>query len=439
MRQLGDGLEMRPKLNYRRPALFGIFVLVVLLGGGFAWASIAEISGAVIASGTVIVEGKPKSVQHLDGGIVKSLHVNAGDQVTKDQLLVMLDDTSIAANLAIYERRLVEGIVRQERLGAELRGQNKFAPPTKLAILLKLGDLTGSMEQQMSLLQARMMTRESQLGQFDQKIEQFGNQITGVKALKKEKKIQIDTYTEELTPLIPLMQRGLVAKKRVMALERAKAELRGQIAEHGSEVSRLQNSISETRIAKLQVNREFRERVVTEVEKNDARIDELRQQMEATRKQLARVAIRAPVAGIVHELNLFTVGGVVQPGQTVMQIIPQNGEHEVELNLDTLSIDQVFIGQRAIVRFPSFHQRTTPELEGVIGSVSPSSVVDEKSGASFYRVSVIIDETEMKELKGKKLIPGMPVEAFFPTSSRTVMSYLIKPLTDHFMHVFRER
>ena len=200
----------------------------------------------------------------------------------------------------------------------------------------------------------------------------------------------------------------------------------------------MQNSISETRIAKLQVDREFRERVVSEIEKNDARVDELRQQLEATRKQLARVAIRAPVAGIIHELSLYTVGGVVQPGQTVMQIIPQNGEHEIELNLDTLSIDQVYIGQRAIVRFPSFHQRTTPELNGAVGSVSPSSVIDEKTGAAFYRVVVVIDEREMDVLDGKKLIPGMPVEAFFPTNSRTIMSYLVKPLTDHLMHVFRE-
>ena len=431
-------MEIAPTLNYRRPALVGLFCMIVLLGGGVVWASLATISGAVIASGSVIVEGKPKSVQHLDGGIVKSLHVVAGDRVVKDQLLVMLDDTSIAANLAIYTRRLKEAIVRQERLLAELSGVKKFEPPLAMAKLLDLGDLAGSVDQQMSLLTARYLTRQSQLGQFDEKIAQFGNQINGVKSLQDEKKNQIQTYKDELTPLLPLAAKGLVSKKRIMALKRSQAELRGQIAEHGSEISRLQNSISETRIAKLQVDREFRERVVSEIEKNDAQVDELRQQLEATRKQLGRVAIRSPVAGIIHELSLYTVGGVVQPGQTVMQVIPQNGEHEIELNLDTLSIDQVYIGQRAIVRFPSFHQRTTPELEGVIGSVSPSSVVDEKTGVAFYRVAVVIDEQEMDALEGKKLIPGMPVEAFFPTSERTVMSYLVKPLTDHLMHVFRE-
>ena len=429
---------MKPELNYRRSGVVGMFVIIVLLGGGLAWASIAEVSGAVIASGSVVVEGKPKSVQHLDGGIVKSLHVTAGDLVKKDQLLVMLDDTSISANLAIYVRRLREGIVRKERLLAELSGTDSFTPPHDLAKLLKLGDLAPSVEQQMSLLTARRLTREAQLDQFDEKIAQFGNQIAGVTALKTEKKNQIDTYREELEPLLPLAAKGLVSKKRIMSLKRSQAELRGQIAEHGSEISRLQNSISETRIAKLQVDREFRERVVTEIEKNDGRVDELRQQLDATTKQLARVAIRSPVAGIIHELSLYTVGGVVQPGQTVMQVIPQNGEHEIELNLDTLSIDQVFIGQRAIVRFPSFHQRTTPEVNGVVGSVSPSSVVDEKTGTAFYRVVVVIDGREMDALDGKKLIPGMPVEAFFPTNSRTVISYLVKPLSDHLMHVFRE-
>ncbi len=431
-------MKPQPSLNYRRPAQIGLMALIVIIGGSAAWAAYAQIAGAVIATGTIIVRGKPKSVQHLDGGIVKQLHVSAGDRVKKNQPLVLLDDTSIAANLAIYERRLRDAIVLKERLVAELNNKQTFEPPSKLAKLLKLGDLKETVAQQMALLDARRLTRESQLEQFDKKISQFKNQIEGVKGLELEKAKQVDAYADEISGVAELVGSGHASKSQLLALRRAQAELRGQVSEQKAEAARLANAITETEIAKLQVNREFREQVILEMEKTDAKIDELTQQMDATRKQMGRVVIRAPVSGVVHELSLFTIGGVVQAGQTVMQIIQQHGEHEIELNVNAQSIDQIYVGQKAVVRFPAFHQRVTPELDGRILSISPSSVVDEKTGFTFYRVAVEITDNELKRLSGKKLVPGMPVEALFPTTDRTVLSYLTKPLTDHFQHVFRE-
>ncbi len=428
----------KPSLDYRRPALIGLLCLIVLAGGGLAWASIAEISGAVIASGSIVVEGKPKSIQHLDGGIVQGLFVSDGDLVEQDQVLIRLDDTMISANLAIYESRLREAIVRKARLLAELNGNTSFAAPDELAESLGLGALTAEAEQQTAMLNARRLTLESEVEQLDEKIAQFENQTIGVTGLIVEKEVQIETYREEISAVADLVGKGYAPRTRLMALQRAQADLRGQIAEDRSNVARLQNSISETRIAKLQVHREFRERVISEIEENDSKIDELRQQMVATREQLGRVAIRAPVSGMVHELSLFTIGGVVQPGVTVMQIIPQTGVHEIELNVETTAIDQVFLGQRAVIRFPAFHQRTTPELEGEVVSVSPSSVLDETTGLAFYRISVGISDEQLARLGDKTLIPGMPVEAYFTTDQRTVVSYLVKPLVDQLHHTFRE-
>lgn len=428
----------KPVLNYRRPSIIGLWLLIVLFGGGIAWANFANISGAIIASGSVVVEGKPKSVQHLDGGIVKTIQVSTGDRVTKNQILIEIDDTSIAANLAIYKSRLRDTLIRKARLLAELNNRKNFKPPTKIAQLLDLGDLQSSMEQQVALMNARRLTREAQLAQLDEKVSQFKNQIIGVNGLIKEKKIQLDSFDDEILSVKKLVEQQLTSRTRLIVLERSKADLRGQMAENMAEISRVQNSISETRIAKLQVEREFREKVVAEAEQTETKMDELRQQVEATSKQLGRVAIRAPVSGRIHELNIFTIGGVVQPGQTLMQIIPQTGEHEIELNVDTRAVDQIFIDQRATVRFPAFHQRSTPELDGAITKISPTSVIDEKTGQAFYRIVVKITDSEMARLGDKKLVPGMPVEAFITTEQRTVLSYLIKPLRDQFYHVFRE-
>lgn len=429
---------MRPRTDYRRVAVTGLVGILVLFGGSIAWASLAQISSAVIATGSVVVLGKPKSVQHLDGGIVQAIHVKAGDKVAADQVLVRLDDTALAANLAIYERRLRDAVVLRERLGAELGGKDRFEPPSELARLLKLDDLSSAMTQQQAMLDARRETRETQIGQLDEKIAQVEHQIAGIEGMRDEKMKQVAAYADEIEVVEGLLKEQLTTNTRYLALMRAQAELRGQIAEQEGEAAKLRNSIAETRIAKLQLNREFRERVTSEIEKADAQIDELRQQTETTRKQLARVVIRAPVAGVVHELNLFTIGGVVAPGQTLMQIIPQTGKHEIELTVDTTAIDQLAVGQRVIVRFPAFHQRTTPELDGTVLSVSPTSVVDDKTGAAFYRVAVDIPDAEMTKLDGKKLIPGMPVEGNVPSASRSVLSYLLKPLTDHFNRALRE-
>lgn len=429
---------LRPRTDHKRVAVTGLAGILVLFGGSIAWARLAQISSAVIATGSVVVLGKPKSVQHLDGGIVQAIYVKAGDKVAADQVLVRLDDTALAANLAIYERRLRDAVVLRERLGAELDGKDRFEPPHELARLLKLDNLAGAMTQQQAMLDARRETRETQIGQLDEKIAQVEHQIVGIEGMRDEKMKQVAAYADEIEVVEGLLKEQLTTNTRYLALLRAQAELRGQIAEQEGEAAKLRNSIAETRIAKLQLNREFRERVTSEIEKVDAQLDELRQQTETTRKQLARVVIRAPVAGVVHELNLFTIGGVVAPGQTLMQIIPQTGKHEIELTVDTTAIDQVVVGQRVIVRFPAFHQRTTPELEGTVLAVSPTSVVDDKSGAAFYRVAVDIPDAELAKLDGKKLIPGMPVEGNVPSASRSVLSYLLKPLTDHFNRALRE-
>ena len=427
------------RTNYRKPAIVGLALIAVLLGGGMTWASLAHISGAVIAPGTVGIFGKPKTIQHLDGGIVAKIDVEVGQFVREGNVLVELDDRTVLANLAIYRGRLRDLLVRKQRLLAELDDKTDFSPPSDEIVkkhgLLSLAD---PMAQQASMLQARRTSRLGEVAQLDERIAQFRKQIAGVESLKVSKNQQLAVYRKEFSAIEKLVQQSYAAENQLLVYERSFADLGGQIAEHDSEIGRLHNSISEVEISKLQVARSFREKVVTELDESDAKIDELIQQVEATGQQLARAVIRAPTDGVVHELAIHTIGGVVQPGQAIMQIVPSSQRLEIEINVDTQHIDQVMPGQQAVLRFPAFHQRTTPEVFGEIARISPTSVIDEKTGFTFYRVGVRVTDAQLKRLGDNVLVPGMPVEAVIPTADRTVIEYLIKPLSDNFAHVFRE-
>lgn len=427
------------RTTYRRPAIIGVLALAALFGGTGAWASRTEIAGAVIASGEVVVKGKPKLIQHLDGGVVEAINVEAGDRVEAGDVLIEIDDTTTAANLAIYRTRLRDALVRKRRLLAELEGETAIGEVDPAVVAEHgLGSLDAAREQQLALMRARAETQTGKLAQFDERIAQFGNQIEGVEGLMAERENQIAVYDEEIAVQDRLVKRKLSQRSQLMALQRERADLRGQMAENVAEIARLRNSISEARISKLQVAREFREAIMTEIEETDARIKEMAQQIDATRRQLERSAIVAPVSGIVHEMLVHTIGGVVSPGQAVMQIVPQDGELDLEVNVDTQSVDQLRLGQYARVRLPAFHQRSTPELDGEVAMISASSVLDERTGLSFYRVLLRLKEGEIDRLGDKRLVPGMPVEALLPTENRTVLSYLTRPLTDNLARTFRE-
>lgn len=428
-----------PSIDFRKPAIIGLALITVLFGGSFAWAYFAEVSGAVIAQGTVDIQGKPKTIQHADGGIVQSIHISAGDRVREGEILIELDSTAISANLAIYRARLRDSLVRRSRLLAELDGKEDFAAPLPGDIdLFKLSDIEPSMQQQRVLMRVRQQTRQGEIAQFDEKIEQFRNQIVGTEGLRAAKYRQIEVYGEEQRSIMQLIEQKVVAKNQLLTFERALADLRGQIAEQGAEIARLKNSISEAEIARGQVRKQMRERNTTELEEVEAKIDEMKQQILATDLQMQRTSIRSPINGIIHELSMHTIGGVIQPGQAIMQIIPVDGDLEIEVNADTRSVDEIRLDRQAIVRFPAFHQRTTPEIFGRVTQISPSSVVDEKTGAAFYRVRIAISAAEKAKLGNQELIPGMPVEAVMPTADRTVLSYLMKPLADQMEHAMRE-
>ncbi|SDX86202.1 HlyD family secretion protein [Ruegeria halocynthiae] len=249
---------------------------------------------------------------------------------------------------------------------------------------------------------------------------------------------QLTYINEEIAAQTILTNKGLAPANQLRSLQRNEADLLGQIAEHRSELARIQNSIRDTELELLQGQRQTKEEVVTQLRETITSIQELRQQILTTSKQLDRVDIRAPNSGRIHEMQFSTIGGVVSPGGLILQIVPLNEGYVLRTRIDPSAVDQVYIRQPTKVRFPAFNQRTTPELVGLVADVSASTSVDEATGLSFYWVTVSVEPEELERLGDQELIPGMPVEAYLTTSDRTVLSYLSKPLLDQVNQAFRE-
>lgn len=427
--------ELRTGLGW--PARVGLLAAIALLSAALAWAHFTKISGAVIASGQIAVEGKPKLVQHFDGGVIEEILVKEGDVVKAGEVLIYLDKTLLEANLAIYRTRLGDLIARKSRLRAEQVEASNIAFeefPVFLASMDPADFTTGQQE----VFDARRAMQEGKHAQLEEKIVQFGNQIIGVEGLLASKREQLALIEQELETKQEMNERGLLVYSEVIGIRRSKADLEGQIAEHLSELARIKNSIQDARIEMLLNTREFKEQVVGEQRDVVTQIGELTQQILSTEKQLQRIALRAPVAGVVHEMEVFTHGGVVPPGGTVLQIVPQNNHLAFEMRVDPISIDQVYVGQEARIRFSAFNQRTTPELVGSIIRMAPSSVLDEATGLSFFEIAVDITPDELSKLGDVDLVPGMPFESFLQTDERTVLSFFVKPLTDQIQEAFRE-
>jgi len=425
-------------ISSRGPILTGLILLMMLFGGGIVWSYFANISGAVIATGTVAVQGKPKTVQHLDGGIVAEIAIADGDTVKQGEIVIRLDKTLLEANEQIYTNRLKETVARRSRLASERDDLENVLWEEELLDLLNVEQEKNIKEGHDRLFVARKSSREGQIAQLEERIAQFKNQTAGTNALRSSKKRQITMIGEELVNVNTLKEKGLVTNTQVMTLERQKEDLTGQIGEHEAELARIANSINEAQIQILQIDREFRQSVLTELREVEQEINEVTQQLQATIEQLRRVDIKAPVNGIVHELSVFTIGGVIGPGEAIMQVIPQDEKFVVEANVEPQFIDELYPDQAATLRFSAFNQRTTPEINGTVKGISANVVVNEQSGIPFYKVRLGVTEEELARLNGQQLIPGMPVEAFIKTRDRSALNYLIKPLQDQVNRAFRE-
>lgn len=430
----------KPKKEpYDRYLMIGYLAIIALVGITIAW-SFMNIKGAVIAAGTVVVEGKPKTLQHLDGGIVGEILVREGQSVSEGDIVMRLDPTMLESNQVIVQTRLYETMARVARLEAERDNESAINWPQAL-IDERASNPTvdTAMTGQEKLFKARRAAGSGQVSQLNQRIAQFNDQIAGLNSLIRSKNNQAMKIREEADSKQILVDKGWLAKPVILALEREELRLQGDIANHQSDISRLRNSINETNVQIGQIRRELQAEVLAELRQADTEASDLREQLTTASDQRRRIDVITPVSGKVHNMSVTTIGGVVGPGQELMQIIPQDVRLIIDAQVQPADIDQIFPGQETTIRLSAFNIRTTPELNGFVIKASPDRLIDPVTGFPYYSVKVEIPPEELALLpENLTLLPGMPADCFMTTEKRSVMSYLLKPATDAMTKAGRE-
>lgn len=430
-----DSSAARSIRNYSIAATITILVLLICIGG---WAAMTKLNGAVIGMGTVVVDGNVKKIQHREGGIVGKIFVRNGLRVEAGDVLIKLDDTITRANLAIITNQIDQLAARRLRLVAERDNLTGMVTSPDISQHPENTEFLEYLAAEQALFSARNQTLASQKAQLRQRVDQIGQETAGLTVRRQAKEEELSWLGQELVRVRSLNDKQLIQFNRLAELERLRAQLDGERGQLIAEIARTTTRVTETELQILQLDQDRRAEVVTELRDVDNKLAELAEQRVTAEDELRRVDILAPQSGFVHELAVHTIGGVISPGETIMQIVPVNDTLVVEARVQPADVDQLHIGQNATLRFTAFNQRTTPEIFGEVRIVAADLITNQQTGESWYTVRIHIPPDELSRLGNLPLLAGMPVEAFIQTGERTALSYLIKPLNDQIARALRE-
>ena len=428
-----------PKIqtSLKGPIVSGLTILLIFLVGATAWASSAKLASAIIAVGQLKVDSNRKQIQHLDGGIVNQILVSDGQRVKKGDTLVILDPVQAKSSLGIVAGALFTAELKRSRLQAER--DNTEQPDFTRFLHREHEDKNSLIDAQQSLFSIRRSVQVSQQEILHQQIENLKSQISGFESQQASTQTQIEISKDELVNLKNLKARGLVGNERLLELERNLAQLEGRAGELVSSIASAKASIDEKRLELIRVKRSFHEQVLAELQDVESEIIDLQERANAATHHLQQMIVKAPVDGLIVGLNMHTEGGVVVPGQLLMEIVPDNDALIVEGQVLPTDVDDLLVGQSARVKLSGLQQRTTPELTGKLQYVSADSMLDERSGMTYFIIRVSIAAEELAKLPSDGLIPGMPAEVFVQTGERTALEYLLQPLSDTIDRAWREK
>ena len=437
--EVGQSTLSAAQISLRRTLRGSVSACVVFFLGIGGWATLTEIAGAVIAPGQLVVESDVKKVQHPSGGVVGALLVREGDHVKAGDVLVRLDETQTRANLDIVRKALEELGARRSRDDAERDNAASIVFPPELLTRVSEPDMAHLLDGETHLFESRRAARAGQKAQLGERIEQLRQEIAGLTEQSGAKAQEIALIGDELTGVRALFRKSLVPISRVTALERDASRLTGERGQIIAATASARGKIAETELQILQIDADMRAEIGKDLAEIRGRWSELVEKRVAAEDQLKRVEMRAPQDGIVHQMSVHTVGGLVTPSEPAMLIVPEADQLMVEVKIPPQDIDNVRKGQRVVLRFAAFNARTTPELTGSVTRVAADVSQDAKSGVSFYTARVAIAPEEQARLGELRLLPGMPVEAHLQIGNRTVLSYLSKPFADQLAKSWRER
>ena len=417
--------------------IVGILLGVFLVFGIGGWAALANLSGAVISPGSIVVDENLKTVQHRDGGIIGHIAVREGDDVGAGQVLFQLDDAQTRAELSIVRSQLIELVAKKARLAAERDGLQAIVFPTEMDMAHP--DVRVAVAAELHLFNGNLTHRKNQTQQLELQIVQITEEMTGLEAQRDAKSDEFTLVEAEYAKLKTLADKGLVEAGRMFTVARERWRLPGERAGIDASIARAKTRISEIRVQVMSIQENARTEAQRELSLVETKLSELINRRLALEDRLSRTDIRAPIAGRVNELKIHTIGGVIVPAEVLATIVPAQARLKVEVKIAPLYIDQVSVGRPARLRFSSFNQRTTPELTGELSYVSPATSRDPSNGQTYYVGHVLVAAEELAKLGQDKLLPGMPVEVFITTDERTAFSYFARPVTDQFSRAFRER
>lgn len=430
---------MKDAFSARGAVLAGGITLGLLVFGFGGWSLLTRISGAIIAQGQLEVENNRQIVQHPDGGVVAEIHVKEAQSVRAGDLLIRLDGSLLRSELAIVEGQLFEALARRARLEAER--DDKAAPSFQgeiVAIAETNPEIAELIEGQRSLFFSRRDTLLRQTEQLQKRGSQIIAQIDGIVAQTDALDQQIILITQELDAQKTLLAKGLAQSSRVLDLERSIAEYQGNRGELIASRAQAEGRATEVDLEILRLAAQRREDASTQLRDIGQTELELAERRRSLSERVARLDIRAPVAGQVLGLQVTSPQSVLRPADPVLFIIPQDRPLVITAQIPTIHIDEVHVGQRTRLVFPAFSARTTPEIYGRVITLAADAMVDPATKQPFYRAEILLEDGEMAKLTHETLLPGMPVQAFIETGARTPMAYLLKPFTDYFRTAFRE-
>jgi HlyD family secretion protein len=425
--------------SIRNHMVAGVVVVVILVGGVGGWAATTELSGALIAQGSIVVDSNVKKVQHPTGGVVGEVRVHDGDHVKAGEIVVRLDETVTRANLAIVTKGLDEFSARKARLEAERDGAETITFPADILARADEPAVANALVNERKLFELRRTSRAGQKAQLRQRIVQLDEEIRGLTGQQEAKSREIALIGQELEGVRDLWKKNLVPITRMTALQRDAARIEGERAQLIASVAQAKGKISETELQIIQIDQDLGSEVAKDMREVDGKMGEFVERKVTAEDQLKRIEIRAPQDGTVLQSTVHTVGGVITAGDAIMLIVPAADSLMVEAKVNPQDVDQLQIGQAAMLRFSTFNQRTTPEINGTVTRISADTTTDQRTGQSYYTIRIAMPTAELARLGDVRLIPGMPVEAFVQTGERTVFSYLVKPLNDQLMRAFREK
>lgn len=430
--------QISPRGRLRGITLAGnLLVLGFMLGLG-TWASLAPLESAAIASGVVESESSRKTIQHLEGGIVRKILVSDGDTVRSGQTLIALDDTRAGSEMQSLQGQLWDAAARAARLQAEQQRFERIAIPEALEQDSKQsGVAAAAVSAQEFIFQARLQVHESQLAVIRERRRQVEKEIEGLKAQENATGQRVDIVREELDMVATLVTKGLERRPRLLNLQRELADVEGRRGEIAAQISRAGQVISEQQATLFKLESERQNEIAQSLREAQSQIFQLRERLLAARDQLSRTEVKAPEDGVITDLRIHTAGGVIGAGAPLMDLVPRQDRLIVSARLRPEDIDVVHPGLSAEVHLVPYNQRRVPRLKGTVVHVSADRLLDKRTDQPYYATRIRIDDAQVAA-NDIQIVPGMPVQVFITTGRGTVALYALRPLLDSFRGAFRE-